>query len=41
MNLLQGGSRLAWAAMALALLSALFFTMTYVLNRASATGGGH
>src|SRR5690606_28236573 len=25
----------------LALLSALFFTMTYVLNRASASGGGH
>ena len=41
MNPLQGGGRLAWAAMALALLSALFFTMTYVLNRASATGGGH
>ena len=35
------GARLALAAMALALMSALFFTMTYVLNRASATGGGH
>ncbi|WP_244240794.1 multidrug resistance efflux transporter family protein [Luteimonas yindakuii] len=35
------GARLALAAMALALMSALFFTMTYVLNRASATTGGH
>lgn len=31
----------ALAAVALALLSALFFTCTYVLNRAAATGGGH
>lgn len=28
-------------AVAIALLSALFFTCTYVLNRAAATGGGH
>ena len=33
--------RVALAAIGLALLSALFFTMTYVLNRASATSGGH
>ena len=33
--------RVALAAIGLALLSALFFTMTYVLNRASASGGGH
>ena len=33
--------RVALAAVGLALLSALFFTMTYVLNRASASGGGH
>jgi len=33
--------RVALAAVGLALLSALFFTMTYVLNRASATSGGH
>ncbi len=33
--------RVALAAVGLALLSALFFTMTYVLNRASANGGGH
>ena len=32
---------LALAAIAIALASALFFTMTYVLNRASASGGGH
>lgn len=32
---------LALAAIAIALASALFFTMTYVLNRASANGGGH
>jgi drug/metabolite transporter (DMT)-like permease len=31
----------ASAAVAVALLSALFFTCTYVLNRAAATGGGH
>jgi drug/metabolite transporter (DMT)-like permease len=31
----------ALAAVAIALLSALFFTCTYVLNRAAATGGGH
>ncbi|HSR65428.1 MAG TPA: multidrug resistance efflux transporter family protein [Xanthomonadaceae bacterium] len=34
-------ARRALAAMAFALLSALFFTMTYVLNRASADVGGH
>lgn len=33
--------RLALAAVGIALLSALFFTMTYVLNRASASEGGH
>ena len=33
--------RVALAAIGLALLSALFFTMTYVLNRASASEGGH
>ena len=31
----------ALAAVGIALLSALFFTCTYVLNRAAATGGGH
>lgn len=31
----------ALLAVGIALLAALFFTMTYVLNRASATGGGH
>jgi drug/metabolite transporter (DMT)-like permease len=31
----------ALAAVAIALLSALFFTCTYVLNRAAASGGGH
>jgi len=34
-------TRRALAAVAIALASALFFTLTYVLNRASATGGGH
>ena len=34
-------ARRALAAIGLALLSALFFTMTYVLNRASADTGGH
>ncbi|HVI59457.1 MAG TPA: multidrug resistance efflux transporter family protein [Luteimonas sp.] len=34
-------TRRALAAVALALASALFFTMTYVLNRASANDGGH
>ena len=34
-------SRTAALAVGIALLSALFFTLTYVLNRASATGGGH
>ena len=33
--------RLALAAVGIALLSALFFTMTYVLNRASVSEGGH
>ncbi|MDN5782447.1 MAG: hypothetical protein L0H23_10590, partial [Luteimonas sp.] len=34
-------TRRALAAVAIALASALFFTLTYVLNRASATDGGH
>jgi drug/metabolite transporter (DMT)-like permease len=34
-------SRTAAFAVGIALLSALFFTMTYVLNRAAATDGGH
>ena len=34
-------SRIALWAVAIALLSALFFTCTYVLNRAAATDGGH
>lgn len=34
-------SRRALLAVGLALASALFFTMTYVLNRASASAGGH
>ena len=34
-------SRRALAAVGIALLSALFFTGTYVLNRAIVTGGGH
>jgi drug/metabolite transporter (DMT)-like permease len=33
--------RIALSAVAIALLSALFFTCTYVLNRAAATDGGH
>ena len=33
--------RNAFAAVGLALCSALFFTMTYVLNRSLVTGGGH
>ena len=33
--------RRALAAIGIALLSALFFTLTYVLNRAAATQGGH
>lgn len=33
--------RTALAAVAIALLSALFFTCTYVLNRAAVAGGGH
>ena len=37
----DANGRVALAAIGLALLSALFFTMTYVLNRASASGGGH
>ena len=35
------GRRRAFAALALSLLSALFFTQTYLLNRAIATDGGH
>lgn len=34
-------TRRALAAVGIALLSALFFTMTYVLNRATASEGGH
>lgn len=34
-------ARRSLAAIAIALLSALFFTQTYVLNRAIASGGGH
>ena len=34
-------TRRALAAIAIALASGLFFTLTYVLNRASATDGGH
>lgn len=34
-------NRRALLAVAIALASALFFTLTYVLNRASASGGGH
>jgi drug/metabolite transporter (DMT)-like permease len=34
-------TRRALAAIGIALLSALFFTMTYVLNRVSASNGGH
>jgi len=37
----RNARRIALAAVAIALLSALFFTCTYVLNRAAATGGGH
>ena len=33
--------RIVLAAVLIALASALFFTFTYVLNRATATGGGH
>ena len=35
------GRRRALAALALSLLSALFFTQTYLLNRAIASDGGH
>jgi drug/metabolite transporter (DMT)-like permease len=35
------GARVALAAVAISLIAALFFTSTYVLNRAIATGGGH
>ena len=41
MTAARAHGRVALAAVGLALLSALFFTMTYVLNRASASGGGH
>lgn len=34
-------SRRALLAVGLSLLSALFFTLTYVLNRAAALAGGH
>jgi len=37
----QHDARRALLAVGIALASALFFTMTYVLNRASASGGGH
>jgi drug/metabolite transporter (DMT)-like permease len=38
---MRSAPRVALGAVALALLSALFFTSTYVLNRAAALGGGH
>lgn len=38
---LASGQQRALAAVAIALASALFFTSTYVLNRAASTGGGH
>lgn len=41
MNAAATDTRRALAAVAIALASALFFTMTYVLNRASANAGGH
>lgn len=37
----QHDARRALLAVGIALASALFFTLTYVLNRASASGGGH
>lgn len=37
----RSARRIALSAVAIALVSALFFTCTYVLNRAAATGGGH
>lgn len=37
----QAHGRVALAAVLIALASALFFTLTYVLNRASASEGGH
>ena len=36
----RAARHLALAAVAVALASAFFFTCTYVLNRAAATGGG-
>lgn len=41
MNAPASASRTAAFAVAIALLSAMFFTLTYVLNRAAATEGGH
>ena len=41
MNPPEHGRRRALAALALSLLSALFFTQTYLLNRAIANDGGH
>jgi drug/metabolite transporter (DMT)-like permease len=41
MNPPEHGRRRALAALALSLLSALFFTQTYLLNRAIASDGGH
>ena len=41
MNAIATDGRRALAAVAIALASALFFTLTYVLNRASANDGGH
>ncbi|HJW46388.1 MAG TPA: multidrug resistance efflux transporter family protein [Lysobacter sp.] len=41
MSTRKSARRIALAAVAVALLSALFFTCTYVLNRLAATGGGH
>lgn len=41
MNAIATDGRRALAAVAIALASALFFTLTYVLNRASSNDGGH
>ncbi|ATD66374.1 hypothetical protein CNR27_02020 [Luteimonas chenhongjianii] len=41
MTVAQPEARRALLAVGLALASALFFSLTYVLNRASASGGGH
>lgn len=41
MSIARPDTRRVLLAVGLALASALFFTLTYVLNRASASGGGH